>query len=251
MMDTNPRAVIGANGGPPLPYDPAVLADCARDADEFIVAAGQWLDLGEIRNVEQAQRATDFVSGARKVSKRIDEARKAAKAPHDAAGKAVQEAFAPLLAKIERAVDGVKAMQAKWLRAEAARERDRKAKEAEEAAAARAEADRLAAEAAARNDVSGIVEAEAARKAADKLAKEAARPVSVSAGSATGGGRTMALRSVPRCEIESMGRALQHFRNHPDVAALLVRLAEAEVRAQKGAKEPPPGFTLRFEETAA
>lgn len=249
MEDLNPRAVIGSNNPPP--YDPDIWSDCAKKVEDFTAAAGEWLNLGTIETQDQSQKATDFVSGARKTYKAIDEARKAAKAPHDEAGKAVQAAFAPLLDKIKLSVDKIAAMQADWLKRENARIAAEKAREAAEAEAKRKEAERLAAEAAARNDVSAIVDAEAAMKEAEKAAKAAARNATASAASATGGGRTMSLRTTYECELINIAHAFQAFRNHPDLADLLVRLANAEVRSQKGEKVAPAGFTLIKKEMAA
>ena len=104
----NPRAVIGGNNPPP--YDPEKLAECQKKVTDFTDAAGAWLDLKKIDTADQAEKVTDFVTGARKVWKEIDETRKAAKQIHDEAGKAVQAAFTPLLDKIKLSVDKISAM---------------------------------------------------------------------------------------------------------------------------------------------
>lgn len=243
MNDMSPG--IGHNSAPIIPD---AIFDKVRD---FTDAAGAWLDLKEIDSQERSEKATDFVAGARSVFKEVDEARKAAKKPHDDAAQAVQDAFKPLLDKIGKAGEVVKALQADWLKREKAREEaERREREAAARAAEEAAARDLA-EAQARNDVSGMVDAEAAHKAAAKDAKAAAKPVKAQAGSATGGARTMSLRTTYRCEVESRGPALATYRDHPEVIALIERLATAEVRSQRGEKVAPNGFKLITEETAA
>lgn len=244
-MNEMNQAGIGHNSAPIVPDE------ITSKVQDFSDAAGAWLDLGEIDSIERSQKATDFVAGARKVFKEVDEARKAAKKPHDDAAKAVQDAFLPLLKTVERAADAVKKMQAEFLK----RQRDREEAEQREAQAKaqrdREEAERLAAEAAARNDIAGQVAAEEAQKAAAEVEKAASRQVKVGAASATGGGRKMALRTSWRCEVENRGPALAQYRDHPEVIALIERLATAEVRAQQGEKVAPNGFKLIKEETAS
>ncbi|MCB5411817.1 hypothetical protein [Pseudogemmobacter faecipullorum] len=247
MNDMSPIAGLGHNH-PPGPSLPEDLQAKLRD---FLDAGGAWLDLKEIETTEQSQKAADFVTGARTVFKAIEAERVAQKKPHDDAGKAVQAFFTPFLDKIDRTADAVKKLQAAFLkkqeaRAEAERrERERKAREEAEAA------ERARAEAEVRNDISGMIDAEEAAKAAAKEAKAAAAPVQVSAQSATGAGRTMSLRKTYSCTVVQRGPALAHFRDHPEVIALIERLATAEVRAQKGEKVAPNGFRLNVTETAA
>lgn len=246
MTNLPPRG----HNGPPA-FDPEAFAAVKTKVDDFALAAGEWADLGEIDSQDRAERASDFVAGARKVYKVVDEARKAAKAPHDEAAKAVQAAFAPLLKTVERAADTVKAMQTAWLKKMREAEEAARRAEQERIRLEREEAERLAAEAAARNDIAGQVAAEEALKEAEDAEKAAAKPVAARAGSATGAGRTMALRTTWRCEVEQRGPALAYYRDHPEVIALIERLASAEVRAQTGDKVAPQGFRLIKEEKAA
>lgn len=244
MTEQTQAAGIGHN----MPPGPALPPDLDETIRDFLDAGGAWLDLKSIETKEQSQKATDFVSGARAVFKKIDDERKSQKKPHDDAGKAVQEFFAPLLKKIELAADKVKELQAAFLKKERDREEaerrelERKAREEAEAA----EAARAAAEA--RNDLSGMVDAEEAKKAAEKAASG---PAKAAAASATGAGRAMSLRKVYSCTVENRGPALSYFRDHPEVIALIERLATAEVRSQQGEKTAPPGFRLNVEEKAA
>ena len=72
------------HNGPP-PFDPDAFAAVKAKVDNFALTAGAWADLGEIDSQDRAERASDFVDGARKVYREVDEARKVAKAPHDVA----------------------------------------------------------------------------------------------------------------------------------------------------------------------
>lgn len=247
MNDQSPIAGIGHNG-PPAPYFPPELEAKATD---FLVTSGLWLDIKDIESEEQAQRAADFVSGAKAVWTLFDNERVKQKEPHDLAADAVQKKFKPVLDKIKDARECVVRMQTRWTQ----KERDRKAEEQRQAAAAAREAaleaERLAAQAASRNDISGIVDAQAAQKEADKALKRAEKHVSVKVASATGGGRSMSLRTTWFADVVNISVAFLTYRNHPEVKALLERLATADVRSQAGAKTAPQGFTLRKEEKAA
>jgi hypothetical protein len=243
--------IAGLGHNNPPPFDPEKLAAADARVKEWMDAAGDWLDLGEIRSEDQAARLTDMIDGARKVFKAVDEERKEAKKPHDEAGKAVQAAYTPLLDRLERTVAKLKPLMAKWLtkkEAEAEAERARMEAEAKRLAE---EAERLAAEAAARNDINAEIEAEEAAKAAARMAKEAARETGVNAKSATGGARTVSLREQRFAVLDNPFKAFAHFQKHPDMIALLERLATAELRASKDPGYVVPGFTTDKRKVAA
>lgn len=229
MNDLNPREFIGGNNPPA--FDPEKLQSCKGLVDDFNSAAKEWLDLKEIATPEQSGKLTDFVSGARQVYSSIDTARKAEKKPHDDAGKAVQAAFTPLLDTIDQIINRVKPMQAAWLQKLAREENARREKlrvEAEQARIAAEEAQKAAAQT---NDVAGEVEAERLKAEADQLAADAARQTTVKAGSATGAGRTMALRTINDVVVTNPLKVFMRYRDHPDVLEVLRKVASAEVRA--------------------
>lgn len=246
-MNDMTMAGIGHNT-PPGPIVPEAIITKVED---FTDAAGAWLDLSEIATKEQAEKATDFLNGARKTFKEIEAARKAAKKPHDDAARAVQEAFKPLLAKVELAANKVGDMQTKWLRAERDREEAERLQREADAKRVAEEAERKGREAEARNDIDGMVEADAAAQEAEKAAKSAAKPVSARASSATGAGRTVSLRTTWFADVENINHAFVVYRDRPEVREMLERLATADVRAQQGEKTAPQGFKLRKEEKAA
>ncbi len=223
---------LGHNQGPP--FDPAVLEAHARTTAAFLDAAGEYLDLGVIETEEQAGRLNDFISGARGLYKKIEDARKAAKKPHDDAGKAVTAAFSPLLDRLERTVDRLKPMLGDYLRRKEAAERAERERQRAEAAEKARQAAELAAQAAARNDISGEIEAERLAEEAKAQEKAASREVKVNAGSATGAGRAVTMRVQRSGRILNQNAAYMFFREHPDVVATLQKLTDAMYRAQGG-----------------
>ena len=240
-------AAAGSNEPPP--FDLAAVTAFKMRVTAFADACGKWRDLGQIQNAEQSAKLTDFVSGARGIAKQIEDKRKSDKKVWDDKAKAVQAAYAPLIDIMDRALDSVKPMQADWLKRENERIAREKAEQERIARDKAAEAERMAAAAAARNDVIGEAEAEAARKEADKALRDAARQVSAKAGSATGGGRAMSLRKVKTAEIHSINGVYMHFREHPAVTELLQRLANEAVR--QGVEFDPRILTVKIEEFAA
>lgn len=235
----------------PPPYDDAVLEDLSEKVRDFTDGAGDWSDLKEIETEEQSAKLTDYLSGARGLYKKVDEARKAAKKPHDDAGKAVQDAFMPLLNKLKRSADTAKELQTVWLtklEKEKAAERQRQIEEAERQRRAAEEAAR---QAESRNDIEGQVDAEAAMKEAEKAEKAAQRDVRVSSKSSTGGGRTTSLRTVREAEITNLRHLFLHYQSHPEVAEVLRRLANADIRAAKGAPVDIPGINIIERKVAA
>lgn len=229
----------------PPPYDPAVLDALRPPVTAFAETAGQWLDLGEIKTEEDAARLNDFLAGARKLSKQIDEARVAQKKPHDDAAKAVQSAFSPMADVVAKSADKVKPMMTRWLqRQKEAAEAERRAA-AEEAARIRREAEEQARLASMRNDVVAEAEAEAKAKEAEKAAKAAEKEVKVNVGSATGGARTTGLRTYRKAVIEKFTLACMTLKDEPELIATLERLATARIRAAGWPKDGDlPGFNI-------
>lgn len=246
-------ALMGHNAPPP--YDVDTHAALKAKVNEFADGAGAWRDIKKIESEEDATKVRDFIAGAQKVAKLVEAARKSDKKVHDDKAKAVDSAYKALDLVIGRTVDSVRPLLAAFMveqERKAAADRTRKA---EEAAAAQAEADRLAAQAAATNDVVGEVEAEEARKAAAKLAKDADKPVKVGVASFSGAAKSVGLRTIRRAEITNINQVFMHYRDRTEVLELLTRLAQADVRAA-GVDTPLadilakiPGITIHEERT--
>lgn len=243
MTDQTP-ATVGHNNPPAV--DPETLEKFATLANDFADAAGEFLDKKVIDNEEDAQLANDLIAGARTNFKAANEARAAAKKPHDDAGKAVQDAFKPLLDKFELTGKKVKAMLTVYLEkkeAEIAAEARRKQEEADRKAREAAEAAKAAE---ARNDVAGEVDAAAMAKEAEKAQKEAARAAKAKAqvASASGGTKSVGLRTVRVAKITNINVVFMHYKNRPEVRELLERLATADVRAKDVDETKIPGIEI-------
>jgi hypothetical protein len=248
--DPNPREVIGGNNPPD--FDADKLAALQVKLTDYLDAAGAWLALNKIETEDQAGKLTDYISGVRDLRSQIENLRVSEKKPHLDAGKRVDEAFKGPIAKADLAAEKLEGFMTDYLRAKAKRDRAEQQRLAKIAAEKAAEAEREAAAALARNDLSGQVDAQEKADGAAALAKQAERPVKTNVKSATGGGRTIALRRVPVVVLQNINTAFLHYRDNPALAEFLTGLAGAEARTvgvdaiAKGHKIP--GFILSIEE---
>ncbi len=256
MLDDSKEAGIGHNSGADLPYDVTKFQPLELRAREIADAGADWIKLPKIETEEQAQKANDFLAQVKKIEKDTEAERKAQKAPHESRAKAVDAAFKLLLDPLGKIAGPVKNKLLAFAQAKAEAERLEKARLAEEARKAEAEAARLKAQAEERGDVFGAAEAEAKAKDAEKMAKAAAKETKAQVKSATGGSRTMAVRRTKRARITNINIAFAHFRDHPNkefgqfLETALIRMAESELRRADG-PESVPGFEPFIEESIA
>ena len=257
MLDDSKEAGIGHNNPPAdLPYDLEAFKPLELRAREIADAGADWIKLPKIETEEQAQKANDFLAQVKKIEKDTEAERKAQKAPHETRAKAVDAAFKLLLDPLGKIAGPVKNKLLAFAQAKAEAERLEKARLAEEARKAEAEAARLKAQAEERGDVFGAAEAEAKAKDAEKMAKAAAKETKAQVKSASGGSRTMAVRQIKRARIVNINKGFAHFRDHPNrsygeaLETLLIRMAEAELRRADGPSEIP-GFEPFIEESIA
>lgn len=252
MPDGSTHPQTGHNGPPPYRAD-AVEAHDAR-AREFLDAAGEWLELGEISSDEQASELNDFITGVKKNQRAADEDRKADKKPHDDAGKDVQAAYSPVIDMLKRAVERVSPLQTAWLQKKEDERRAEAERQRQEAERARRAAEEAAAKANSRNDIAGEVAAEEAAKRAAELQKEADRTAKGRSNvkSATGGGRTASLRTTWKAKVTALRVAVMTFADEPELHECLCRLAERRARAAGFDPEAQeiPGFELTAHRSA-
>lgn len=251
MLDEAPPPA-GHNRPPPV--DPDLLGAFRERIERAAETAGSWLDAKVIESDEDASRARDYIRAIKALKDEIDAARQDAKRPHDEAAKAVQEAFRPLLTPLIFTDGAVKSMLSRFAeRKRAALEEDRDARLAA-LRAELAEAEQAAEAARGRNDVLGIAGAEDRagdlRKQIKALAGKAGAP-KVQIGSATGGARTMGQRTVRRATLVNVNHAFMHYRDHPALRECLESLANADLRAAKGAAVDLPGFIITEERIVA
>ena len=226
MTDTNPRIHIGANGGPPL--DP--FGAIEHEIEDLFAEAKNFADGQPIDSAEMAEAMTTLYDSLYDAGKRADELRVAEKKPLDEKIKAIQDRYNPLIqagkGKVALGKQALGELLTTWRTAVAA-------KAAEEAAAKRAEAERIAeaAQAAIRASSGNLEAREAAEvllkdaKQADKWAGRAERKATTGTG----------LRTVWATTIADPDAALDWaFGHSPDsFIALALSLAEAEVRVGK------------------
>jgi hypothetical protein len=251
LFDAPPAkgSVMGDNRPPP--FDPDVLKEKEAEVSSFVEAAGEWLDLGEIQNDEQQGYLTDFVDGARKKAKQLEEWRVATKEPHRKAAEAVDNAVKPagtkLRTALDRALDMLGKYQGKKKReAEAAAQRAR-----EEAARVAQEAEQKRLQAIERNDISGEVDAEATKKEAEATARQADRAAEDAgrARSASGAGRTIAMVKIKTARIDNIRLAFMAVQDSEIVVEAVQRALNQKIRAA-GFTGGIPGVTIEETEKA-
>lgn len=238
----------------------AKRADIDQRLDAFLQGADIWEQREDLDDAAAA-KANDFVTGAKQLLKEAEEARKAEKAPHLAAAKAVDQSWDAIKSRIEKVIDVVvpklnaylKRKKEERERAEA--EARRKAEEAERARLA-AEQDALRAK-----NASARIEAEERAREQARIAEEeaaraakAAEPVRVE--SATGLANRRGLKTKRTPVIVSKALALTHYKDEPEVEELILRLAARDLREAptvRGKKAIPniPGIQWKEEQVVA
>ncbi len=246
MADVAERLLTPGDNQPP----PLTPLEAARETlADLALESGNWLDGEPILDGEQAKAVAKLLDDARKAKTRFDGERKAEKAPHDQAAKAVDASWKPVIADADRIVEVSKAAQTVWLiklddekRALEAATR----KVAEEAAEA---ARKVAAE----ND--GSLAAAKARDAAVEEAKRtewvAQQAANEKAGAkGEGMARSVSLRTTWRADVKDRRALLNHIaKNHPD--DLSAFLDEWAARAVRSGNHELPGVEAWQERVAA
>ena len=201
--DPNPRAVVGHNRPPPFRVE--VVEALEKKVRAFADAGGEYLDLKAIEDEETARRCAEFMQQVRALIAELKKEHAADKAPHLAAGRAVDAKYnVDLKSPLDRLLNRLNPLLTKYADRKRQEEEARLAAAREKARQEAEEAARAAEAAAARNDVMG--EEEAARRA-EEAAKEAARIEKTQAKgqveTLTGGGRKMALRTSRKARIKN------------------------------------------------
>jgi hypothetical protein len=225
-----------------MAFDPKEVASLKKTADDFLAACDIWRKT-DVTNETLAGQLVDQIAGLRANKKAVDEARKAAKKPHDDAGKAVQAAYTPILTRYDRALKIMLEKSGAWLDQKQREAEEQKRLEREEAEAKAAEARRMAMDAEASGSIDDMLAAEEAEKAAAKAEKAAAKAEKVSAGSASGAGRTVSTRTRNVVTVHNVRVLFMRYQDRPEVHDVLNRLATAEANS-KGFEGDIPGATI-------
>lgn len=210
---------------PPIGDNSAGALDLttAEKIEHLADHATKWLARTPIAGKLTADQAAEMRLRLNALVKEGDAERTAEKEPHRKAAEAVDAKWRGPLDAGCAAADALRRAVSAWMAAEEAKRRA-------EAEAAR----NAAAEAAAK------LQAEAAAKGAPapvELPLAPPPPPKVQAGGYSG--RKTGLRSVWRAEITDYRKALDHYAEHPDIAAVLRKLADAAARAGKATTSVP------------
>lgn len=226
----------------PPPWDVAYVEAASEEIRKRAAAAGDWLDRGELTSDHDAGKLKDFLDGTRKVLKAIETRRATDKAPVLAAGRAIDATYGALAEPLKRLQARLKPMISAW-----AAKKEVEARAAKDAEIKRLDAERKAAEEAARaaeqrNDVIGEVAAAERKAAVDATMKDIAKAKAVGrVESASGGGRAGSLRTYRICGcVQSRPLAISSLLKlgyEREIDALIERLANAELRKAGGARE--------------
>lgn len=161
------RLAIGGNNPPAFDAFSMALDDAYSTAKDF-------LDGAPIENQGQADAVGLIVSEVKKIKRDADAARADEKAPHLAAGKAVDAQWKPLLDRCETIERAAKAPLTAWLNKLAEEQREAEAKAREEADRKAQEAIAAQRAAAVSGDIAAVEQADALQDEADAAAKAAA-----------------------------------------------------------------------------
>ncbi len=231
------------------PPEPTPLELARETVADLTLEAGNWCDGQDIADGEQAKAVAKLIDDARKAKTRFDNERKAEKAPHDQAAKAVDASWKPVIADADRIVEVGKAAQTVWLIKLDEEKRALEAATRKVAEEAAAEAKRLA------EQSDGSLAAAKARDAAIEEAKrteQVAHFASIAKAGAKGEGmaRSISLRTTWRAEVKDRRALLNHIvKSHPD--DLTAFLDDWAARAVRGGNHDLPGVEAWQEKAAA
>lgn len=239
-------------------YDPYAVAraDIDQRLGAFMQGADVWAKRSDL-DADLAARANDFIAGAKQLLKEAEEARKAEKKPHTDAAKAVDQSWDAIKSRIEKVIGVVRPLLEGYLRKQQEAKRAAEAEARRKADEAEAAARAAAADAASAETAQARIEAEERADAQARIAEEerqratrAAAPARVD--SATGLANRRSLKTVRKAKITSLPQALQHYAKRPEVADLILQLANAELRhapTVRGEKQIPNIPGIGWDET--
>lgn len=235
-------APIGHNNGPV--FDTALLDGLTRQASEIADAASAWAGT-TIENQIQAGELKDFLDAVRDKVNEVEDHRKSEKQPFLDAGRQVDAAYARVRDIIEAAAKLAKAPLEVFLKEQQRLADERRRTELEAARRASEEAERERQIAERNRNAAALIEAEAKAEAARQAHKAAETSTRIQIDSATGSGKARtSLRTQRRAKITNINQAMLHYRDHPDLVDCIIRLANADIRASRGATLTIPGINI-------
>lgn len=223
------------------------IEEIRQRTDDLIAATDAWLEkVPEIGDEETAGKASDLLDQLRAEFKAAEKERKAEKQPHLDAGKAVDEAYKPVTARLTVAAEAIKNLITPWLQKKQAAEDAARRKREEDARKAQEEADRIAAEAEKANSIDAQIAATEAQERAEAAQKDA--ETERKAQTRGDFGRTTALRTTYRGEIADWDAALAFYSTDPLVSEAVAKAIARDIR---GGTRVIPGVRIIQEQKAA
>lgn len=218
-----------------LPDDPFLALE--MEINDLVEQSEKWLATTVIDEKVKADKARNWQAMLQALKKRADEMRDAEKRPHLEAGRAVDAKFKPLIEHSDGASRALKAAYEKWAVTEEARLKAE--------AQAKFEKEKAAAEAARRE-----IEAQRAKQMADDPIAALTSPepdlpdipdkpdeVKVQVGGGTGA--RAGLTTVYEPTITDWALCLDHYKDHPNIRAVVEKLVAAETKLHKAATKIP------------
>ncbi len=223
-------ATVAKQVAPPAPGDNSASVDPAEELTDQIESALRGKDAySKIADDETAAKALSLRNRLNELSNKADKIREEAKAPHLAAGKAVDAKWQPLVKKAKTGADEVKASIAAWETEKLRRQREIERQQAEELR--RQEDARRAAEAAGEAPVAEleapVVEAPAPAAAPTSIKPTYGKAASVSV-------------KLVVTDVTDWKALAEYMLSHAELQALLRQLAQ---RALDAGRTNVPGIT--------
>lgn len=222
-----------------FPGDAPTIGDNSGDRSlvqqlsDYVTESLLWLKGRAIADKKTADQAANRRAEILKMSKSVEKEFDAKSAPHDEVLTALKAEYKPTLKEADEANKALRQAMDAFARAEQKRLDDEQR--------AKYEAERRAAEAA-----RAAIEAQRAKQLRDDpiaaltspepelpMPPPPPEPVKVALGGQVG--KVSGLRSYWEAEITDHKAALAHYANHPDVVALIQKIAKADVKNAKGA----------------
>lgn len=226
-----------------FPGDAPTIGDNSGDLSiieqlsEYVAATVNWLKGRAITDKLTADQAANRRSEILRLKKLCENDFTAKAAPHDAAIKSLKAEYDITLKEAEAANKALRDAATVFANAEQDRldavQAAKYAAEMKAAAAARALVDEQRAKKLRDDPVAALTESEPELP----MLPPVPEPVKVALGGQSG--RTSGLRTYWEAEITDHAAALQHYLQHPDVIALVQKLAKADVRSAKGVIKIP------------
>lgn len=223
--------------------DAPTIGDNSRDVsileqlNEYVSATLAWLKGRKIEDKKTADQAANRRAEVLRLKKLVEKEWETKAAPHDTVIKALKVEYDAPVKQAESANEMLRKAATEFARAEEKRLQDE--------ANAKNEAERKVVAAAAK----AIIEQRAKQIVDDPVAAMTSpepelpmappppAPVKVALGGQVG--KVSGLRSYWEAEVTDQTAALAHYANHPDVVALVLKLAKADSKASKGTAKIP------------